>query len=374
MNIIIDGRTFVALSTGITTFLNGSLSHWAKNCPTDSFIVALPRDLDKTIDKSIFPENVGFVVFSNWFFKKLPNLIWLVVFMPILARKYKADFYFSPVPCIPYFLPKQVKTLITVHDVVNLEFPETMQWTNIIANQLFFNRTIKKANYIWTNSNYTKEKVEQYFPIRKCKSIFTGDAANREIYQNLNLEPKEVESIKRELDIKDRFILFVGSLEPRKNLSFLLSLMPRIYNDLHVQLVVVGGKGWKNSSIKDIINDGNFPQESTIFCGYISNEKLAKLYNMADCFVSASLNEGFGMPQLEALLCGCPVVTSHNSAMIEIASGKSGATTVNGYNPNDWIRAITQTLNIKPIPQKEELIKYDWNIIIQRFFQYIKNH
>ena len=82
--------------------------------------------------------------------------------------------------------------------------------------------------------------------------------------------------------------------------------------------------------------------------------------------------EGFGMPQLEALICGCPIVTSHNTAMIEVARGKDGATTVQGYEVKDWQEAIMQTLESHPQVRQEQLSEYDWQSIIAGLRKYIK--
>jgi glycosyltransferase involved in cell wall biosynthesis len=289
--------------------------------------------------------------------------------MPLLARRLNATVYYSPQPCLPFLLPKALKTILVVHDVVNIEYKDTMQWTNILSNLLFFNRSVRNADIIWTNSIYTKHKVEHYFPTRHCHDIFTGCAIDRAIYQPLQLSEEDAVAIKKQFGINDRFILFVGSLEPRKNLSFLLSLMPDLYKKQHLQLVVIGGNGWKNSSISQQVEASGFPKESTIFCGFVNNQQLAQLYNLATCFVSASLNEGFGMPQLEALLCGCPIITAHNSAMIEVASGKDGAITIEGYDPQTWINAITRVVNERPVVNTSQLAAYDWNIILKKFLE-----
>lgn len=373
MNIIIDGRPFVTSSAGIAGFLRDSMTAWAELCPNDKLIVALPHDLDKTIQSGMFPQNVSFVKHTNALLSRLPNLVWLNTYFPYLVRKYNADIFYSALPCVPYFLPNKVKKIIVVHDVVNLEHADTMQWTNKLSNMLFFNRSVKKADQIWTNSIYTRNKVEHYFPVRKCNDIFTGCAINTKVYKQLNMSADEVNNLKARYNIQGNFILFVGSLEPRKNLSFLLSLIPRIYNETGTKLVVVGGKRWKNSSIRDIVEAKDFPRESTIFCNFVPNDDLVGLYNAADCFVSTSLNEGFGMPQLEALYCGCPVVTSHNSAMIEVANGKTGAYTVQGFNPDKWIEAIKQVLSnpIKPI--ESELTEYNWQKILKRFLNKISH-
>jgi len=369
MTILIDGRPLVAPSAGIANFMEGSLTAWAKACPGDIFYVALPRPLHKTINTSTYPSNILLVEHSNRLSRLLPNLLWLCLMMPLLARRLKAAVYYSPLPCLPYLLPRSMKTIIVVHDVVNLEFQHTMQWTNKLSNALFFNRSVRQADILWTNSQYTKRKVEQYFPQRRCSDIFTGCSVNRSIYRPLCLSDEEKDNVRNRYGISSRFMLFVGSLEPRKNLSFLLSLMPTLYYKHHLQLVVVGGRGWKNSPLSQVVNAHDFPRESTIFCGFVSNDELARLYNSADCFVSASLNEGFGMPQLEALLCGCPIVTAHNSAMIEVAQDKDGATTVEGYDPQQWTATIVDTAIHRPQVNTTQLKVYDWKVIIKNLLQ-----
>ena len=370
MKILIDGRPFVAPSAGISNFLKGSLIAWAKHSPDDTFCVAIPRHLNNTLSSDILPTNVKIIERSTPILRLLPNIVWLLVMMPILARKWHATTYYSPLPCLPYFLPKRMLTIIVVHDVVNIEYQTTMKWTNILANKLLFGRSIKKANVIWTNSKYTKGKVEHYFPHRRCSNIFTGCAVNRAVYRPLSISQEEAQTICKTYGIHLPFILFVGSLEPRKNLSFLLSLMPQLYKHSHVQLVVVGASGWKNSHIKNLIMQPDFPRESTIFCGYVPEDDLAKLYNMALCFVSAAINEGFGMPQLEALLCQCPVVTAHNSAMVEVTEGVPGAFTIHGYEADHWIESIKGVISERPYVDTRMLAHYDWDSVLNHFCHY----
>lgn len=369
MTILIDGRAFTAPTAGISNFFKEGVIAWAKQRPQDTFLIVLPRPVHKTFSDKGLPKNVKIEEKSNWLFLRLPNLAWLLVMMPILARRWKADIYFTPVPCLPFFLPRSMKKIIIVHDVVNIENKETMQWTNVLANKLFFSSSIKKADIIWTNSHYTESKVQQYFPNRRCKKIFVGGAIDRTMFFQQDLSREDQEAIKKKYGIKDKFILFVGSLEPRKNLQFLLRIIPELHRIHGIQLVVVGGRGWKNSDLKVIVESPDFPKESTIFCGFVSNDDLAKLYNTADCFVSAALMEGFGMPQLEALLCGCPVVTAHNTAMIEVAEGKEGAFTVEGYEPQKWIDTIVHVAKNRPKVKQDQLAKYNWDVILEKFME-----
>ena len=371
MNILVDGRTWSLYSAGISTFFSCAIFEWSRHRPDDQFYILLPKGMDTRMELSAFPENIILLDYAKRFPRRLPNIIILQMLVPYLCRKLNISLYYAPVPHLPYFIPSKTRTMVTIHDVVNIEMADTMSWTNRLATSFFFGQAIRKANLLWTNSYYTKSKVEEYFPKRHCQNIFVGGAVDRHIFYPKVLSDEDRQTIKQKYGIKNQFLLFVGSLEPRKNLKFLLSLMPDLYQKYNIQLVVVGGKSWKSSGIRDIVESPSFPQASTIFCGYVSNEKLANLYRCADCFVSAALMEGLGMPQLEALLCSCPVVTAHNSAMIEVAEGKDGAATVEGYDSQVWKQAILNMVNNRKQIRQEQLDEYDWERIIQRLLNAI---
>jgi len=364
MNILIDGRIWSLYSAGIGNFFTNAILEWARQKSDNTFYIILPKGLDTKYELTTVPSNITLLDYSNGFPCILPNIIILQILVPYLCRKLKISLYYAPVPHLPYFIPSNVKTMITVHDVVNIEMPYTMSWTNKLATSIFFGKAIKKADYLWTNSNYTRSKVEEYFPKRNSKDIFVGGAVDRHIFYSRTITEKERLNIKTKHGINNHFILFVGSLEPRKNLKFLLEVIPDLFRNYGIQLVIVGGKSWKSSHLKSAVEDPSFPKDSCIFCGYIKNEDLAMLYNVADCFVSAALMEGFGMPQLEALLCGCPIITADNTAMTEIAKGKDGAFLVSGYNIEEWQNVILRVINEKPIVNPQQLNKYDWEVII----------
>lgn len=369
MNILIDGRVWSRNAAGITTFLCCALMEWVRQRPGDTFHVVLPKGMDPSVELPALPANLHLRDYSSRFPRFLPNIVIMQLLVPYLCRKLHIGLYYAPVPHLPWFIPSSTKKAITVHDVVNIEMSHTMAWTNRLATSVFFGPAVRKADILWTNSHYTADKVEQYYPKRRCKDIFVGDAADHEQYRPLHLSEEERAAVRQRHGIRDRFLLFVGSLEPRKNLSFLLRLMPELYRERHIQLVVVGGKGWKNSDLREIVEASDYPRDAVIFCGYVTNHELSLLYNTADCFVSAALMEGFGMPQLEALYCGCPVVTAHNTAMIEVARGKDGAYTVEGYDPSDWKRAILHVLDSHPTVDQRQLAEYDWVTIIHQFLK-----
>lgn len=372
MNIIVDGRTFLKSSAGISTFLRCCLISWATLCKDDIFYLVIPRNKCASINNILFPENVKVYMLSFNIPKFIPNLLCMQFLVPKLCRKFNINLYFSPVPFIPFFMPTTVKKVIVVHDVVNLEYKETMSITNKIATSCFFKRSIKNADYIWANSKYTKNRVEYYIPKRKCYDIFVGCSVDRNIFKKIYLTDERKMEIKKMFNIRNKMLLFVGSLEPRKNLSYLISLMPQLYNDYGLQLLVVGGKGWGKTNINKLVNSANFPTACVSFAGYVSNYLLSELYNIADSYVSTSFNEGFGMPQLEAMLCGCKVVTADNSAMTEVAYGQKGVKLVKGWNDDIWINSIVESVYSNEIPDRCKLNKYDWNVILKDFVKTLK--
>ena len=150
--------------------------------------------------------------------------------------------------------------------------------------------------------------------------------------------------------------------------------MPEIYKRTGYKLLIVGASGWKNSNIAELVNQPTYDRNSIFFAKYVEFEKLLKIYNSATLYVSTALNEGFGMPQLEAMACGCPVVSPHNSAMIEVVENRG--CTISGWNEEDWIVTISNLLNSPEELEKmknPDISEYDWEKIIMRVKQYVES-
>jgi glycosyltransferase involved in cell wall biosynthesis len=165
------------------------------------------------------------------------------------------------------------------------------------------------------------------------------------------------------------FILFVGTLEPRKNLDFMMKLIPQLAA-AGLTLLVVGAKGWGRSNIAEIVQQPGFPADKVIFTGFVPTTDLVRLYNLAAVYVSTSLNEGFGLPQLEAMNCGCPVVSSHNSAMIEVVDG--AGRTVKGWDVATWCDTILSVYNNREHYRNLGLQRskqYEWAAVVHSIVQ-----
>jgi glycosyltransferase involved in cell wall biosynthesis len=126
-----------------------------------------------------------------------------------------------------------------------------------------------------------------------------------------------LETVKAQYRLPENFILFVGSIEPRKNLKRLL----QAYTDMddkirkEFKLVLIGFKGWENEEIMRLIHK---LKSDIFYLGYLPEEELGKLYNLARLSIYPSLYEGFGLPPLEAMACGCPIIVSHTASLPEV--------------------------------------------------------
>lgn len=219
--------------------------------------------------------------------------------------------------------PRVSGTVInTVHDLVYLNYPETMEKRNYRRLKQHLKRSCYQADVIITVSETgKKELIEQMnLPKEKIRVVYNGVDLQR-------FRPVK----ERVLGLPEHYFLYVGTLEPRKNLLGLIEAYriakPKIGD---CKLVLSGVRGWKYDSIFEKIKEYGLEQD-VFFPGYMSAEDLVKLYSGAKAFVFPSFYEGFGIPPLEAMACGVPVITSNCSCLPEV-SGDAAVL----INPKDW--------------------------------------
>lgn len=223
--------------------------------------------------------------------------------------------YFSQIT--PFYLNFSTEKVLTIHDLIPFIYPTTVN-----KNTKFWKTTLNliknRIDKIITISNHTKMDCMKYLGIPEEKirviyeaadEIFKPDKKNREKNQNY---------LNKKYGIEFPFILSVGTLEKRKNIPNLLKAFYRLKKTGNDHKLVIAGKmGWKYNKIFNTL-EGLDIKKDVIFTGYVPNEDLVKLYNVADLFVFPSIYEGFGLPPLEAMACECPVITSNTSSLPEV--------------------------------------------------------
>ena len=178
-----------------------------------------------------------------------------------------------------------------------------------------FAQSLKRADKIITVSNAIREEVINMFGIEQEQLVTIENGVDREFFHPQSLE--YCQSARKRLKLPEHFILSVGTIEPRKNLLGLLKAYSSLPFELqqHYPLLIIGGIGWKNI---DIIKNIELNSKHVHFLGYVTDIDLLDLYCTADVFTYPSWYEGFGLPVLEALACGCPVLISKDPALCEI--------------------------------------------------------
>ncbi len=206
--------------------------------------------------------------------------------------------------------------IVTIYDVSFLTLPECHTESNRRHCLKGTRDAVRYADCIIAISNHGKQELVKYFGADPDKIVVTHLAA-KDIFAPCGVE--EQNRVREKYKIPRDFIFFVGSFEPRKNIETLIRAYANLPETIKTQhpLVIAGGKGWLNSEIDALIK--SLPPDQIRRIGYVDEKDLPGLYSAAAVFVYPSLYEGFGLPILEAMSCGAPVITSNTSSMPEIS-------------------------------------------------------
>ncbi len=248
---------------------------------------------------------------------------------PQLIRKNQMDLCHG----LHYSMPiiNKTRTVTTIHDTTFYLYPQKHTWLKRLYFKFFIKYSSIHSDHLITVSDNTKNDLISLFNIDpgKITTSHLGVDTSFKPLDNYDMFQK----IKNKYVLPDKFILYVGLIEPRKNLQSLVKAyanflkMSELKDNSH--LVLAGRWGWESKELTKLITELNIDAK-VHFPGYIDSEDLPFLYNMAIVFVYPSYYEGFGLPVLEAMACGTPVITSNISSMPEIV-GDSGLL----INPND---------------------------------------
>ena len=353
-----------------------------------NYVVNLVKELSKIDNKNEYTifankDNAEYFTTNNPNFKTitLPNytrtrfirILWEQCRLPKLLKQMNIDILHSPGFIAP--LKMTAKSIVTIHDMTFFSHPQY----HTRFKQYYFKKmiplTVKKANIIIADSENTKKDIHKYLNTEKSK-IITIHLGASEDFKKIDRN-KAKKFISKKYSIKNKFILFVGMIEPRKNLQRLVDAFIQIKNP-ELKIVIVGKKGWQMEEFFKMIKDSKL-EDTIIFPGYVPDEDLVKFYNAAEIFVYPSIYEGFGIPVLEALACGCPVITSNTSSMPEITG--PAAKLIDPNDTDDIKKTIQKLLRNEQLRQtlgEEGIIqakKFSWQKTAQKTLEaYEKTH
>lgn len=239
--------------------------------------------------------------------------LWYQIGLPLRMKKDGIQLFHDPVYPLPFVLP--VPGVITVHDLSNYTNPEVHRFRSVLSGR-FFPAHLRKTRQIITDSFFSASELKRIFPwtAPKINVIHLG-VSDR--FRRVTCRA-ELESAVKLYDLPSRFLLFLGTLEPRKNIMRLLEAFALSCSSIPHSLVITGGLGWKYEKLLELISD-HPNRDRILLTGYVEDDLLPALISLAEFLVYPSILEGFGFPILEAMACGTPVLTSNVSSMPEIA-------------------------------------------------------
>jgi glycosyltransferase involved in cell wall biosynthesis len=285
----------------------------------------------------------------NYFHHNIPSkLVFVLSFfnlpkLDILKLKgkiIKADIVWLPNLGICNLQYKKTKLITTIHDLSFKIYPQFFNlkrklWHYLVKPQ----KLIQRSNKLVAVSENTSLDIQRSYKIQKDKIVVMNLGVS-EKYQVL--EKDKLEGIKSKYNLTQDFILFLGTKEPRKNILSLLKAFQKIKSN-SLELVLVGGQGWKEKKWKYFYDSLEENIKSRIrIIDYLPEEDLPSLYNLAKIFVWPSFYEGFGLPVLEAMACNCPVITSNNSSLPDIV--KDQALLIESFNISSLYSAMNSLL------------------------------
>lgn len=243
------------------------------------------------------------------------RILWEQTLLPARARRGRWDILHCPVNVLPVVAP--CASVVTIHDTAFLATPETMTRPRQRYLRTQVARSVRQADQILTVSQATADDLMRAFGVPNARITVTPLAADERFRP---APPEVLDSFRRQHDLDRPFILTVGTREPRKNAAHLVRAFARIAPTAAYDLVLVGPAGWLEGELDATIRDLPAPvRERVRLAGFVPDDDMPLWYAAADVFAYAALHEGFGLPVLEAMACGVPVVTSNTSSLPEIA-------------------------------------------------------
>lgn len=260
-----------------------------------------------------------------WKYRVLPSRkMWTITSLALTLLKDRSlDVFFTPTHYLPIFAPK--KSVVSILDVSYLYFPELFKKKDLIQLKKWTKYSAIKSMKILTISESSKSDIIKEYGVKESKVKVIYPGINKVLSSRYRV--LSMEELNKKFGVNGKYILFVGTLQPRKNITRLIEAYSKL--DTDTQLVIVGRRGWQYEEILASPEKYNV-KDRVLFLENVTDEELPAVYRNAHFFILPSLYEGFGIPVLEAMNYGTPVITSNVSSLPEV-----GGDAVLYVDPND---------------------------------------
>lgn len=345
MNIAIDARPLSHNLTGIGRYLHQTIIEILKFDDKNHYFLYSDREIIP--DFSDY-KNVTIRTKNNT--SSALSTIIAQIYFPIWSQKDHINTFWSPRHHLPLLLSKDIKKILTIHDIVWIKCPETMSKMGALVERFLFPASMKLSDKIITLSEFTKNELKENFKYKELDITVSGAG----FFNNTFSKKMDSTPI-----YKDDYILFVGTLEPRKNLPNLIKAF-RETSIKHpkLKLIIVGKKGWGDIAKENLNEEDPQLKNKIITLGFVDDKTLSNLYQYCTLLAMPSIYEGYGLPAMEALYYKKKVIVPWNSGIPELKVDDND----NIYITEVDASSIKETLNkaLKSTPLDYVKIKSSW--------------
>ena len=351
---------------GFGWFTYEVVKRMVENHPEHTFLFFFDRAYD---NRYLFAPNVVPIVLRPPARHPILFILWFEFAVKRALKKYKADVFLSPDGYLS--LRSQVPQVNVIHDLNFVHYPKDLPWSSRVYYNYFFPKFAKKAKHIVTVSNYTKQDLIDTYQVPESKITVAWNGAN-DVFAPLAED--DIAHVRNHLTHDKPYFLFVGSIHPRKNVKRLIeSYLKYREKDTSFDLVVVGEPMWKhNQELLALKHD------SIHYTGHLTIQKLVRVMGAAACFVYVPYFEGFGIPLVEAMRCGIPLISGNLTSLPEVVG--DAALLVDPFSVEDITNAMIQISENETLRNElarkslERSVVFTWDKTAETIWEVIKRY
>lgn len=345
MKILIDLTCLSYHVTGVERYALCITKEMMKMDTTNEYILVFRDDIFGELKDYVDTEKVKAVILHGDKKNKF-----LLLDLPRALSKISADRYLFLASKSPLLFRKR-HIYGTIHDLVCWDYPDTMRILQKIYSRMLNRNAAKVSEKIFTVSEFSKGRIHDILGYPKDKIIVAYSAISDTLKDDTNAD---FDKIKEKYNLPDCYIMNLSTMEPRKNLELLLKCFDNVSANVEYDIVLVGRKGWKIDEFLQKIESNN----RIHITGFIEDKEVVQIYKNAMCFVFPSIYEGFGLPPVEALSLGTPVVASNAASIPEILMDRAV------YFKNNSEEELQKLLidlknNVKKMPHELNQFQYE---------------